>query len=312
MFFKKHHSQEEVEVLETEKPFYILGNGALALFLAARIQSSGKKVFLLTPSAPIDTPQFVEFSLKEEYNLQKKQLKIPMVSHVHYEPECFVVASDYHNLKSHLTLLPSKRYPHIPLVCFNCLQSFDILRPIMGENFVRAYFKGYLFYKSGTLLACGSQPELVFSAKEDLLPEVKNFIDAAELKVQENENDLYNFWTENAPFMAAYLTLFPKQHISELLSASENKQKILSVIHELSQLAKSDNVKLNEDYMIRQLIDTPRNFYHKETVVGRLEQTTLLDCYYNLLLSKARSAKCKIPVVSKLVKENYDALLNQN
>ncbi len=311
MFFKKNRPQSDIQILDDSKPIYVLGNGDLAMYLAAKIQSIGKQVFILTPFAPVDEPAWMDFNLKEEYNLQKKQIKLPMISHIKTEPECLIIASDYYNLKSHLTLLPSLRFPDIWTVCFNQLQSFKFLQPLLGKNCTQAYFHGFLSLKGNTLLSCGIKPEIVFTGSTEVKEQAEIFQNLTDLTVELNENNLYNFWMKNAPFMVAYLSLAPKQHVSELLNSSEQKQKMLSAIDELVLLARSDKVKLSADYIVRQLINCPRNYFHKDTITARLEKITLLDCYYHLLLVKAREAKCKIPVISQLIKDNYALLIDK-
>ena len=311
MFFKKNRSQNKELFVDNEKPIYVLGNGDLAMYLAARIQNSGKQVFLLTPSAPVDQPAWLDFNLKEEYNLQKKQIKLPMISHIKTEPECLIIASDYYNLKSHLTLLPSLRFPHVWTVCFNQLQSFKFLQPLLGKNCTQAYFHGFLNLKGNALFSYGSKPEIVFAENAEFKEQAESFQKLTDLTVELNENNMYNFWMKNAPFIVAYLSLAPKQHVSELLNSPEQKQKILSAVEELVLLARSDKVKLSTDYIIRQLINCPRNYFHKDTVTKRLEKITLLDCYYHLLLVKAQEAKCKIPVISQLIKDNYTLLVDK-
>lgn len=311
MFFKKSRSQNKELFVDNEKPIYVLGNGDLAMYLAARIQNSGKQVFLLTPSAPVDEPAWLDFNLKEEYNLQKKQIKLPMISHIKTEPECLIIASDYYNLKSHMTLLPSLRFPDIWSVCFNQLQSVKFLQSLLGKNCTQAYFHGFLNLKGNTLFSCGTKPEVVFTGTQEVKEQAEIFQKLTDLTVELNENNLYNFWMKNAPFMVAYLSLAPKQHISDLLNSSEQKQKMLSAIDELVLLARSDKVKLSTDYIVRQLINCPRNYFHKDTITARLEKITLLDYYYHLLLVKAKEAKCKIPAVSQLIKDNYALLIDK-
>lgn len=312
MFFKRFSSAAK-ETLPVEpagtQPVYILGESPLALFLAAKLTQNGNKVILLNGKAPATSFQNTEFSLKEEYNLQKNNFCIPATSRISTEPQMIIIASSHCGLKSNLSLLPGKSFPNCPLICFNYVENQDIIRSMFGSKAVQAYFKGYLEQDGTAITAVGPLPQITISAAKD--EKFGTVFQNSDLKIIEQDNNRLNFWENFAPFIIAYLSSAPKQHINDLLSNKESKKQISSAINEICKLAAFEQAPLSENDLFRQLLETPRNFYFKKNRQQRTHEAAELDSYYSLLIDKARTYKCKIPQLCLLIKNNYDQLLKK-
>lgn len=316
MFFKKSaKTSEDFTPLATNNvnPIYILGENKLALFLAAKLQASGQNVIILTTSAPVNTFKNIEFTLKEEYNLKKNTFQIAATSLLSHKPQLIIIASDQYNLQSHLTLLPSSFYPDTQLLCFNLIESKEILRPLLGHNYNQAYFNGHLDSDGSALSALGKAPQIVVSSNksENELETIETIFKTAEIKVNLSKNDNLNFWENFAPYILGYLCSSAKQHIVDLLNDKEEKNSIIAAASELCRLATHEQVHLNKEELLRNLYETPHSFYFKKSNTSCTYEAAILDSYHSLLSLKARTYKCKTPTLNSLIKTNYNYLLKE-
>ena len=320
MFFKKIHTQPAPETAQSSAEqhlIYVLGDDDLALFLAAKLQENGQKIVLLTTSAPAIGYRNLNLTLKEEYNLQKKDLVLHSTSYASQTPDAILIACKNNSFRAHLTLLPSSRYQETPIICFNPMADTETIRPLLGTCFYKAYFSGYLSANASTITSCGLMPELILSAardtkKEDPAPHPAEAILAlCGLKLSLQNKDKENFWKTQASRILGYLATAPKQSVQELLNNKEQKNILTQAAKEICQLAKFEKVKLSSEDIIRELFDTPRNFYYKSGNLSKIENASQLEKLYNMLSEKARTYKCKIPELNRMIKQNYDNLLKK-
>lgn len=313
MFFKKNHTTTEKTLHTLSKPIYILGDSGLALFLTAKLQENNQNSILLTTSAPVFSYKNIEVSLKEEYNLQKSNLIIKATAHIEQEPAAILIAANNNSFRSQLTLLPSKSYQDIPIICFNNLFDIEAIRPLFGNYFYKAYFNGYLIQNGTNLTACGLQPEIILTLpkKQEEKGIAENILGLTKIKISSSEKDAYNFWKTHASRILGYLATSNKQPIMDILNSKQEKENLLSAIREICLLAKYEKVKLSEDDIIKELLETPRNFYYKDNALTKIENASFLEKLYGMLSEKARTYKCKIPELNQLIKKNYDYLLKK-
>ncbi len=316
MFFKRFSQQaKETAVAEpiSTQPVYILGESPLALFLAAKFKQSGNNVFLLNAKAPATSLKNISFTLKEEYNLQKNSFTVPATSRIAVDPQLIIVASEHYSLKSNLSLLPCKTYPYSPLVCFNYIENPDTIRPLLGSKASQAYFKGFLELDNAALTAFGPMPQITLTTtKNEKETEIlTGVLRTSDIKIAGCNNAQQNFWENFAPFIIGYLFSAQRQHISDILNNKESKKAISSAIAEICRLAAFEKIQLSENDLLRQLLETPRNFYFKKNRRLRAHDAAELDSYYSLLINKAQTFKCKMPQIGRLIKNNYNQLLKK-
>lgn len=314
MFFRKNHTPAQNTQTNTDKkPIYVLGDNDLALFLTAKLQENGQRSILLTSSASALNYTTFNLTLKEEYNLQKREIGILTTACAKEEPAAVIISCHNSSFRAHLTLLPSQRIQEIPIICFNTMVDIETIRPLLGSAFCKAYFNGYLNRNGNMLSACGFLPEIILSAekKENEKTTIEKTMEATGLKVSVSDKDVANFWKNNASRILGYLTTSPKQHILDILNNKEAKQNLQIAANELCQLAKYEKVKLSTEDILRELFDVPRDFYYKTSNCSKIENASQLDKLYNMLSERARSYKCKIPAINQLIKQNYENLFQK-
>ncbi len=133
----------------------------------------------------------------------------------------------------------------------------------------------------------------------------------SDIKIAGCNNAQQNFWENFAPFIIGYLFSAQRQHISDILNNKESKKAISSAIAEICRLAAFEKIQLSENDLLRQLLETPRNFYFKKNRRLRAHDAAELDSYYSLLINKAQTFKCKMPQIGRLIKNNYNQLLKK-
>lgn len=311
MFFKKETPIVQTLNIEKDKPIYILGDDVLATFLTAKFQENGQQAVLLTPNAPTQGYKALEISLKEEYNLQKKNVTLYKTAHISQEPLLLIIASKINSLRSHLTLMLRNRYPDVPVICFNQISNLESIRPIFGTSFHKAYFSGYLTINGSSIVSCGQHPEIIISEKKEENSSLEKIMSLCGIKISFQEKDRYNFWKNNAAQIIGYLSALPKQHITEIINNEESKKALQLAAQEISLLAKFEKVKISPDEIMRQLFETPHGFYYKRNDSSAIENAAYLEKLYNMLSDKARTYKCKIPQINYFIKRNYDNLLKR-
>lgn len=309
MFFKKEQNiSYETAVLKTQ-PIFILGDNALAYFLTAKFQENEQTAILLTPSSPAKGYKNITINLKEEYNLQKKNISFYSTSFIHEEPLAIIISCNLNSFRAHLTLLSHLRYPNVPIICFNHIEKREQISPILGTSYHQAYFNGYLNINNSDITVCGSQPEITISEKKDSL--LENILNRSNLPISFQEKDKYNFWKINSVQILGYLTTSPKQHISELLKNKEGKKLLSDVAEEISTLAKCEKIKISKEDMLKQLFEVPQNFYYQNSGITQTEKAAYIEKLYTILSEKARANNCKIPYLNYLIKKNYEKLLHK-
>ncbi len=311
MFFKKKAVENPIQANNEDKPIYILGDGALAQYFAAKLTILGHKARLLTSEATAKKEK--EITFKEEYSLQKQTLLLQLVSRIKEEPQLIIIASEQHNLRANLSLLPSTRYPNTPIICFNQIENLKLLRPLFGTNFCKAYFNGYLYLSGATLSLCGPEPKITLSVteKNNQPHPSQELLTGLGFSCTCQGNDTLNFWQNNAEPIIGYLASRPKQHIAELLKADDTKTDLMQAIKEIITLAKHEKVKLSAENIIRRFLETPKGFYYKNNEISKTETAFILDRLYNTLSQKSHLYKCKISKINQFIKQNYDDLLKK-
>lgn len=314
MFFRKKKSDEEIiENLPNNAPVYIIGTTPLALYLALKIQNSGEKTILVTLAEARRKLRGKELVLKEEHNLQKSKASLSLTSIIEKQPKLIIVAADFHNLKSHLTLLPTKAFPDTPIICFSGIYDLDSIRPLFGRDFCKAYFQGALDYRDETISLIGSSPQITFSYNSSgTLPDILHpLFEKTEISADFQENDNQNFWEYFAPYALTYLASTPLVSIADYLKNKDLKKDLMLAATELETLAKADNAHISKELIIRELSEIPANYNPKNKQSSLAAIAAELDSLYTILSDKARIYKRSLPHLNRMLKNNYDYLLRK-
>ena len=238
---------------------------------------------------------------------------LQLVSRIKEEPQLIIIASEQHNLRANLSLLPSTRYPNTPIICFNQIENLKLLRPLFGTNFCKAYFNGYLYLSGATLSLCGPEPKITLSVteKNNQPHPSQELLTGLGFSCTCQGNDTLNFWQNNAEPIIGYLASRPKQHIAELLKADDTQTDLMQAIKEIITLAKHEKVKLSAENIIRRFLETPKGFYYKNNEISKTETAFILDRLYNTLSQKSHLYKCKISKINQLGGRKFERILQE-
>lgn len=314
MFFKKKKIENNQPDSSTgTDPVFIIGSSPLALYLALKLQNAGDKAVIATLATERRHLRSKELTLKEEHNLQKSSASLPLVSIINKKPKLIIVAADSYNLKSHLTLLPGKTYPGTPLICFSRIYDLKTIRPLFGDNFCKAYFKGALSFNDDIVSLKGSAPKITLSRafSEDTSDITAGIFQKLNIELEFSENDRRNFWYHFAPYALSYLAATPLLNISELLKNKDLKKELSQAAVELETLAAGENIDLRKDEIIKVLAEIPTSYNPKLPALSPCAAAAELDSLYTILSDKARIQKKSLPTLNRFFKNNYDSLLKK-
>lgn len=312
MFFKKKKIEEALPEFNTD-PIFIIGSSPLAFYLALKLQNAGEKTVIATLAAERRKFRSKELTLREEHNLQKSRSSLPLVSIIAKKPKLIIIAADYHNLKAHLTLLPSKTFPDAPVICFSRIYDLETIRPLFGENFCKAYFKGWLSFADDTVSLHGGAPQITFSrsADENRAETFSGVFNKLNIGLEFSENDRRNFWCSFAPYALTYLASSPLLNVADMLKNKDLKKELIQSARELEMLAAGENIELRKEEIIKILAEIPTAYNPKIPALAPYAAAAELDALYTVLTDKARIHKRTLPALNRLFKNNYDALLKK-
>lgn len=317
MFFKKLFKTNEDTLAEEgrqkQRPIYIIGSSPWALLIAARFKDNGDKVIILTTADARDKLSKNGVTIKEEYNLQKNKHTFTTDSLIKENPRLIILSAEAHNLRAHLSMLSSSRFPEAPIVCFNYLQHPEIIRPLLGFNYVQAYTQAFLSKDGDTITAHGYEPIITFSAlhtTENPFP-LLSVLRSLNFEIIFSETDRQNFWNHFGPYMLGYLATTNRIGLSDLLKDKTSRETLQTAALEVSDLAACDKCKLSAEETFKTLIEAPHNYSFKNAHRNLNGQTAELDVIYTLLSEYIRTYRCKVPTLNTMIKTNYNSLSPQ-
>lgn len=315
MFFRRkktENTQADAPEKEDSAPVCIIGCSPLAIYLAVKLQNAGEKVTIATLPDNRRKLRGKELSLKEEYSLQKYKATPQLTSIISVRPKLIIIAAGMHDLRSHLTLLPSISFSDTPIVCFSDIYDLDTIRPLFGINFCKAVFNGFL-ENTDSLTLIGSAPSIAICGKEDAPEEekIRRLFEKANISVSFTEEESNYFWEHFAVYALRYLASSPQNGIAALLKNKEDRKNIFQAAKELELLAKAENVSLPAETVISRLMETPVNYNPKTGKKNLAEIAAETDLLYTILMEKARIYKNTLPQMTIMFKDNYNQLLKK-
>lgn len=303
MFFSKNKNSTETPAptetasLPDDKPIYIVGESSAALFLAARLQKNGENVRLVSTGSK---SSFKEFTLKEEYNLQKNKLKIRRVSLMDSTPKLIILAPEPFRLKASLACMSAKNALICPVISINIIKDISLFKPLFGKEFLSGYLNGCLSFDNNVLTAAGREPVLILG-KNDIEEKRGRKIatllklPALPLEIKSSEKDA--FWQYFAPYsLAAMNSLINGKNPP----AADSKELFTQALKEVSSLA-----KIAKEDISKTLAEIPSGYVFE--IAGQTAQGLYgeLNTIHERLTETAKQDKIKTPALKILLKECF-------
>ena len=146
-------------------PVYILGDTALACFLAVKLITAGHRVIVLAGPKENTSLSTNGITVKEDYQLQKLHSKIETALWLKETPELLIIASRSSRTKAMLTAVSQNKIKNCPVISFTRMKDKNFISDILGVPVISAYFEGWLSDKNQTVTAYGRNPEIILCAE---------------------------------------------------------------------------------------------------------------------------------------------------
>lgn len=325
MFFRKDILNPKPELLETKEefeakelpvdshPIYIIGNNALAYYLGAKLMDTGHNVIILggKENTNISTNGI---TLKEDSTLQKSKYKFNTSFWIKDAPKLVIVTSEAGKINSALTAVSINKINSAPVICFTPLKDINYLEALVGHNLYAAYFDGHLQLADQQLFLHGRPPLIKIAKNQNWEKEnpFLNIFSNSNLNVDyETEGD-HCFWEYFASFaVGSLISAVYNKSIFEITKDKKLRDEIPPLLKELSELAQSDNVSLDEDALLKKIYNTPMSYIfplQEEINTGKFGEINLIS---SVLVNASRKGKIKFQntELNKLLKKIYNLIL---
>ena len=310
-------AEEQIEAEEKKErenfPIYIIGANPLAYYIGTQLQSIGEKVIILLEHQHSESSLNTDgISIKEDRNLTQKRHRLETSFLMKYPARMVIITAYANNINTALSSVSTKQIDGAPVICFTPLKDINYLQGLLGENLHPAYFNGYLFNSNQAISVFGRSSKII------LCPPVGKIIDrdavsifkSTSFELDISESSAESFWKYFAPYaLCSIFSAAENKKVSELLKDKELKEYFKPLAEEMSSLAASDNVFVNEKVIMRGVYNTPANYIfplHQAMLNGEKTEFNLLSSVIN---SAAHKMKLRIPHINSLLKKLYNIIL---
>lgn len=323
MFFRKdilnprtefESNEDEVKPLPSDtRPIYIIGANALAYYLGAKLTDAGHNIIILSgkENTGISTNGI---TLKEDSTLQKNKYKFNTSFWIKEEPKLVIITSPAGKINSDLTAVSLKKIGTAPVICFTPLKDINYLEALVGNNLFAAYFDGYLHLDDQTLYLYGRTPLIKICQnrtweKENPFP---NLFSYTTLNISYETDENLCFWEYFSTFaICSLMSAVYNKTIFEITKDKTLREELTPLINEVEELAKSDEITLDKEQLLKKIYNTPMNYIYplqEEINSGKHGEINLIS---SILVNASRKGKCKFQntELNNLLKRIYNLIL---
>lgn len=330
MFFRKDILNPKPQVLEDEnksepvtevkvasqdrRPIYIIGDNALACYLAAKLTDDGHHVIIIAGKVGNNSLSTNGITLKEDSTLKKSKYKFITSFWIKNQPKLVILTSDAGKINASLAAVSKEKIGAAPVICFTPLRDINYLEALVGSNLFAAYFDGYLQLSNQQLFLYG-RPPLIKICKNQNMEKQNPFTDifmASTLNISYETSIDKNFWEFFSGFaIASLMSALHNKTVFEITKDKKLREEIPPLISEMAKLSASYNITLDEESLLKKIYNTPMNYRYPlqdEINSGRYGETNLIS---SVLVSAARKGKIRFQntELNSLLKKIYNLIL---
>lgn len=293
---------------------YIIGSNALACYLGAQIQSSGRKVVLLLDRQSAEETLATDgISVKEDRSLTQKKHKLAAAAFMKEPAEAVIIADYANRLNTALSNVSPAKIGNAPVACFTPLKDMSYLTPIVGDNLHPAFFKGFVIKNKNTVSLLGRSAGITICPPEngEIDQSLFDMFTQSQFQTTAGGSRLLCFWEYFAPYaLCSLFSAAEKSKISNLLKDKSNKETFKRLVDEFCALAQTDGISLNGDIVLKGIYNTPANYLyplHQSILTGGRDDFNLLS---SVISDSSFASGCRIPETIGLLKKLYNLILN--
>lgn len=293
------------------RPVYILGGNALACYLGATLTNAGERVILLTDDVKKNKLNSQGITLKE--GLRKKHYTFETAVWTKEEPKLLIITSDISTLHSDLSALTPSKICNAPVICFTLLKDTAYLRDILGCNFTKAVFDGWLLQNNQHIALADTTPAVTVYTplNEKSAAVLEECFIQTPLKLTFSENECQTFWSHFTVYAAASLvTAAYNQNLAQAVKNSNAAYSLNMIAEELCRLAEADKITLSPEDMLKRLYDIPADYIFPLQTEAPNGNAGELDTVSSVIRQASRRLNLKTPETNNLIHHIYGIYLS--
>lgn len=308
--------QEEVEEEPSEedknRPIYILGDNALACYLAIRFINAGEKVKIIANKEAASSLSNNGVTMIESHNLQKSNHKFDTTFWLKETPKMLIITSEANKLNAAITAISRKKILDAPVILFTPIRDILYIKNILENDIYRAFFEGYLLKKPNQINLFGRAPGIVITPKGNRKKDkiVFNTFKNADLIIRKQDDEIKAFWDFFTVYTACSLiSAANNKTIFDVIKDKEKREQIIPLIQELCKIAKSDGAILDQEEILKKIYNTPLSYPYPLQVEISRGKAGDIDLISSNIINVARKHKEPTHQTGALLKKIYNIIL---
>lgn len=304
----------KIEISEEEKarPIYILGENALACFLAIKLMEAGESVFVIASKNNLSSLKNTGVTLIENHSLRRSNHKLNTSFWLKETPKMLIITSETVKLNAALTSLSRKKLEDVPILMFTPLIDVKYIEKLLDRELYPAYFEGYLMQKDNQISLYGRGSKIVFvksqNTKHNYL--IESVFSSAKLNIVLEEEKKKAFWNYFSIYSACSLiSAYYNRTVFDIIKDKEMREKAILVVLEICNIAKKDSFKIDSDEIVKIIYSTPLGYQYPLQSNIATGKSGDIDMISSNLTTIARKKKAKIEEVSVLLKRIYNIIM---
>ncbi|MDR1693871.1 MAG: hypothetical protein LBR70_01570 [Lactobacillaceae bacterium] len=299
-------------LLDGKEAIYILGDNALAVYLAIRFINSGEKVILIPNKETASTFSNNGVTLVENHNLQKSHHKFDTTFWLKETPKMLIITSEASKINAAITSISRKKVEDVPVVLLTPVRDIQYIKNILGNDIYRAFFDGYLLQRPTQINLYGRAPSITICAKgnEKRNNTVKDYFEKAGFGIKTEKDEIKAFWEYFTVYTACSLiSAAYNKNIFDVIKDKDKRDKMIPLISEICLIAKNDGAKIDQEEILKKIYNTPLSYPYPLQVAVAQGKAGDIDMIGSNLISAARKYKITMPETSILLKKIYNIIM---
>ena len=297
-----------------ETPIYILGDTALAYFLAVKLTAAGNRIIIISHPKENTSLNTNGITVKEDYQLQKQHYRLETAHWLKEEPQALIIAASSSKIKSMLTCISKNKIKNTPVVSFSHLKDPQFVSDILGVPVTQAYFDGWLRHHNQLVTAYGRAPEITLCCEtnSETYKCMEKIFAETHINLQNNNLPLQAFWKYFSVYApCSLITTASGKSIFEITKNKQLRNDLSALLKEAVQLVPNSLSSYDSEDLLKQIFNIPTNYIFPLAEQVSKHQTGDFDFISSVIRDASLLNKCTLPETNKLLKKICEQLINQ-
>lgn len=298
--------------LDGKEAIYILGENALAIYLAIRFINIGEKVILISSKENASTLSNNGITLVENHNLQKSHHKFDTTFWLKETPKMLIITSEANKINAAITAVSRKKIEDVPVVLFTPIKEIEYIKNILNNDIYRAFFDGYLLKKPTQISLYGRAPSITLCTKDNQKKNqtIQNYFENTGLAVKLEANENKAFWDYFSVYTAcSIISAAHNKNVFDVIKDKDKRDKMIPLISEICKIAQSDGEEVDQEEILKKIYNTPLSYPYPLQVEVAQGKAGDIDMISSNIINAARKYKISTPETSILLKKIYNIIL---